>query len=366
MLNPVAVLISDIHYNLQTLPVADAALRMAVAKANELNVPLVVAGDLHDSKANLRAECMNAMLETFRECGTECYILRGNHDQINEKSNDHALTFLNRNQVIVHDYYPSEHVETTGITVVVEPMFVNDIVVNGKSVHLAPYHSDPAMLVHYLNKRVDKGSAVIMHQGVSGSNSGEYIQDRTALPKECFKDFRVVSGHYHARQTIRTSPEPNRGYVGTFDYIGNPFTLNFAEANDPPKGFQILNDDGSLTFVPTNLRKHVVVDLTTVTQGARAWTQTAPVAPGDIIKVRARGPSDVLATLTKDSVAETVGIQGDYRLELCPDDLQVQAPASAEHIKNDMLLDQLIDSIESADEPRKERLKSLWKTLIGD
>ena len=80
MANPRAVLISDVHYNLQTLPLADAAMRQAIQKANELQVPLIVAGDLHDTKANLRGECINAMLETFNTCEQDIYFLIGNHD----------------------------------------------------------------------------------------------------------------------------------------------------------------------------------------------------------------------------------------------------------------------------------------------
>ena len=59
---PTAVLISDVHYSLQTLPLADKVMRMAIDKANSLGVPLIVAGDLHDTKANMRAECVNAMI----------------------------------------------------------------------------------------------------------------------------------------------------------------------------------------------------------------------------------------------------------------------------------------------------------------
>ena len=63
--NPVAILISDVHYNINTLKLADAAMQMAIDEANKLSVPLIVAGDLHDTKANLRGECVNAMLSTF-------------------------------------------------------------------------------------------------------------------------------------------------------------------------------------------------------------------------------------------------------------------------------------------------------------
>ena len=63
--SPIAVLISDIHYNINTLPVADAALRQAIAKANELDVVLIVTGDLHDTKANLARVPQPPDLEAF-------------------------------------------------------------------------------------------------------------------------------------------------------------------------------------------------------------------------------------------------------------------------------------------------------------
>jgi hypothetical protein len=42
---PIAVIISDVHYNINTLEVADKAMRMAINRANILNIPLIVAGD---------------------------------------------------------------------------------------------------------------------------------------------------------------------------------------------------------------------------------------------------------------------------------------------------------------------------------
>ncbi len=60
---PIAVIISDVHYDLNTLEVADAALTKAVSKANDLDVMLIICGDLHNTKANLRAECIDAMYE---------------------------------------------------------------------------------------------------------------------------------------------------------------------------------------------------------------------------------------------------------------------------------------------------------------
>jgi hypothetical protein len=43
---------------------------------------------------------------------------------------------------------------------------------------------------------------------------------------------------------------------------GNPYTISFGEANDSEKGFLVVNDNGSFINIPTNLRKHIVKDIT--------------------------------------------------------------------------------------------------------
>ncbi|WP_206687817.1 hypothetical protein, partial [Streptococcus pseudopneumoniae] len=68
-----------------------------------------------------------------------------------------------------------------------------------------------------------------------------------------------LSGHYHRTQDIRCG-RPRKGAVGLFTYIGNPYTLSFGEASDGPKGYQVLFDDGTLEQIPTNLRKHIIVE----------------------------------------------------------------------------------------------------------
>jgi len=316
---PIAVLISDVHYSIKTLELADAAIRMALTKANELGVKLIVAGDLHDSKANLRAECVNRMLDTFSMANSPARILIGNHDKINEKSEGHALEFLS---------FAWLHAHPT----------IKD------GVYLIPYQHDVEFLKNHL-KTIPKGSIVIMHQGVQGSDSGEYIQDRTALPKECFDGLRVISGHYHKRQDIKC------GETGLFSYIGNPYTLNYAEANDPKKGFQILYSDGSLEFVPTNLRRHIIYDITI------QQYRTAPyalVTGSDLVWFKIRGTKEELAGFKKPP--------GNIRLELIPTDTTPtfkqpnEAPAQE-------LLDSAIDTLTNTSAERKERLKQTWRKL---
>lgn len=327
MSNPIAVLIADVHYNIQTLPLADAAMRQAIAKANELNVPLIVAGDLHDTKANMRAECMNAMIETFKLCDKKSYIIVGNHDRVNEKSYEHSLNFLAPYAIVINSALALDNLKLC----------------------LISYQSNPNDLL-YMMRRERKGHMFIVHQGIVGSDSGEYIQDKSAITAEDVADFRVISGHYHKRQDIKCG-RPRQGALGLFSYIGNPYTLAFGEANDPPKGFQILMDDGLLEFVPTNLRKHVIIDI-----DLNGPQKAAGYNRGDLVWVKVKGTKEQLMNVTKKSL----NIAESFRLDLIPTDTTTEAPAKTQ--TNGELLDSLIDSLSNTSDDRKDRLKKLWKS----
>jgi DNA repair exonuclease SbcCD nuclease subunit len=327
-IKPVAVLTSDIHYELSTLKLADTCMRMAITKANELMVPLIVAGDLHNTKANLRGECVNAMLETFAmHKAVVKYVMIGNHDKINEKSEEHSLNFLRDDCLLIN-----------------QP-------VQGPAGIMIPYYHDANELRQYL-KTLPKGSTLIMHQGILGSNAGDYFQDKSALNPEDVAGFRVISGHYHTKQTI---PLPDGG---SWDFIGNPYSLGFGEANDPDKGFRILMSDGSLQFVPTNLRRYEIVE----------WNleDESPDCSGSdsILWVKIRGNLEDLNQLSRAKVAKQLMIDRPFRLDLIPNTVEVSTENVDADAAQDMVLDSLIDELPDIEATRKVRLKELWKDLV--
>lgn len=347
---PIAVLISDIHYNIQNLEVADAAVKQALNKATELNVPLIVAGDLHDTKANMRGECVKTMLDTFSSAQTEVIILVGNHDRINERSTAHSLEFLRTVCTIVDK--PSEWLDWT----------------------LLPYHHEVEQLRSVISG-LPTGSKLIMHQGIEGSHSGDYIQDRSALKKEDGANFRVISGHYHRRQTIKCRPLPrciagsfnaireehalHASGVGTWDYIGNPYTTNFGESNDPEKGFQVLYRDGSLEFIPTKLRKHVVISLD------RSWIhESGQIKENDIVWIKIKDSKEGLADFSKKLIQENLGFKQDFRLDLIPDDTEFVHEQSVEDMSQLELLEATVNSVSDISDKRKTNINNIWKWML--
>lgn len=330
MSNPIAVITSDVHYDLATLEVADQVMNQAISKANALNVPLIVAGDLHNSKANLRGECVSRMIKTFKLATIPPILLIGNHDKIHEKSEDHSLEFLRPYCTIIDK-------PTKGLL----PGWT-----------LIPYQYDLAVLKEYLAKLPPKRN-LIMHQGVQGSLSGEYIIDRTAISRDDVAGHRVISGHYHTRQQILLDDG------GLWSYIGNPYTLGFGEHKDPEKGFQILHDNSSMTFVPSNVRVHRVLETTVGT--LVPWKD---IGPGDPLWVKISGTNEELTNLDKETIGHRLEITEDFRLDLIPLDTKPDIVVNNDLPQSD-ILDQTIDNLVNTDYDRKERLKTLWKTLIS-
>ncbi len=223
------VLISDIHYSLNTLEQAKESLFKALRVAEDRKIPLIIAGDLNDSKAIIRAEVANELIRQLSTYSTvRVYILIGNHDLITEKNNyEHSLAFLRpyANVIDTMTYLPD------------------------LDVYLIPYQNEASELKEKLSL-VPSGSTVIMHQGFLGAHMGEYVRDRTSISTELVKNFRVFSGHYHRHQTLET-----------VTYIGTPYTITRAEASDGPKGFLVLHDDNTFERVILKLRKHTVIEI---------------------------------------------------------------------------------------------------------
>lgn len=265
---PRAVLISDVHYSLGTLALADKAFRMAIDKAAELSIPLVDCGDITNDKALLRAEVMNTLIQTMRYANdkdVKVYLLVGNHSLINEKAKEHALTFL-----------------SPYATIVSNPAHVDGF-------NFIPYQSSKEDFLVALNQ-FPKKSTVITHQGFMGAFMGEYVQDKSSVDPSLCKDYAIFSGHYHKHQSLQT-----------VTYVGNPYTLSFAEANDGHKGFLILNNDNSYTRVFTNLRKHCVYSL-----NLSNITKIKDINHEDLVWVKLEGLEEDLAKVNKIKLSESL------------------------------------------------------------
>lgn len=328
MSRPIAILISDIHFNITTLPLASAALKAALSKAEELQIPLVIAGDLNDTKAIIRAEVANAIISILKDAQTKIYILEGNHDKINEKGSEHGLNYLTPYATVIDTI--------TSFKEFPKIVFI-------------PYLTQSQRISTLIDVWGKTFKILIMHQGFLGAQMGDYIQDKSSLDPTTVKDFTVISGHYHRHQTI-----------GTVTYIGSPYTITFGEANDGPKGFLILNEDGSFTREILTLRKHIII-----TRGTEnAYDPIENYRPGDLLWLKISGPKQELNQIDKRELGQKLLGHSNFKLDLFPIEEKIEKRENL-HIQDweilDLLIDQCLETIEE-----KQQLKELWRNILNE
>lgn len=338
---PVAVIIGDIHFTVPTLDLAVSALSQARDKAIRLGIPLVLNGDTLDTKAIIRGECANALISVL--AGTDrfqVYINTGNHDMISAKGKESSLNFLRPHANVIN-----------------HPVYIDRL-----DSWIIPYFDSGEELTGVLSS-IESGSRLILHQGVMGADMGHYIRDTSSLSKDVYSDFRVIASHYHKRQDIKTG-RPRKGAIGLFSYVGNPYTQSFGEANDPEKGFQILNSDGTLEFVSTNLRKHVIIEKTAKDLEPLYVHESGLKGFKDLYWIKLSGNRDELATISKKRLGEHLFGHTDFKLDLIPTDENIELD-SIENKDQSESMDSVIEASTSSQEQVK-RLKALWREVLED
>jgi hypothetical protein len=230
---------------------------------------------------------------------------------------------------------------------------------------MLPYYSDSEALRRDLAE-IPKGSTVIMHQGLQTAYMGTYVQDKTSLPPSAFADYRVISGHYHAAQDIECGPLGSN-HVGLFSYVGNPYTLNYGEAQDPPKGYAILYSDGYLERIALNLPRHRVYSFYSVAELYARINQGTPLAVNseDKIWIKVEDYKTTLAKLDKKTIGEVTGLGLNFKFDAISLDLDPTDATKQNNELSKLTDERLLDSIiESTNLPNEDKvdLKALWRT----
>ena len=298
-MKPEVILISDVHFSVKNLEPASSALRAALKLAADNDAHLFILGDLLDEKSIVRGEVIARIINILGDFDVRPFILRGNHDQLHEKSEAHSLEFLRPYATIID-----------------EPTLVGRF-------FFIPYMHNPSTTV-VKDLSIPKGATLMMHQGFKGASMGDYVVDKSSLDPVLFKDFKVFSGHYHNHQT-----------VGTITYVGSPYTITFGEANDRPKGILLVCRNNAFSTSKLRLRQHTIIE---TDQDLDFKVSVRPEDPLWVKVVEKEGRPG-FRNITKKIIDEKLG-RSDYRLTLVP--LKSEKVAvSAEKSDWDLLEDSL-------------------------
>lgn len=324
MNKPIAVIIGDVHFTPSTLELATQAFTQAKDAARLHCIPLIVNGDTLDTKALMRAECVNRLIELVNDDTVEIIFNVGNHDLVSEKGAEHTLNFLKPycDVVAFPNYYSDE------------------------DLYIIPYQASLERFQDYV-KEAPQSATIVVHQGIQTAHLGHYIQDKTSAHPSIFEGRRVIGSHYHRRQHIKC------GETGTFDYIGNPYTLTFGEAQDGPKGFILLYKDKQ-EFCEVYVRKHVLIE--TSLEGLKS----IKVDTRDLIHIKIHGEYSQLKQLKKEDIGKILG-HNNFKLDLIYEDKE--EPSPIENLSTEQIFDKVIDE-NVKDKDKSTKLKSLWRQLL--
>jgi DNA repair exonuclease SbcCD nuclease subunit len=193
-------------------------------------------------------------LRALKREGFQLYLLPGNHDQINSVGENALEVFADLDHV----------------TVITEPVW------NRYGLWI-PYRKERADIERALALPVPPMAAppvLWLHHGVKGAEMAPGVLGEIGMEPGVFARWHLVlCGHFHKRQ-----------WLGNIVYVGSPYQVTAAEA-DQPKGYAIWNPDtGEFVWRDTAWgKRYHNVDLT---QGnAREILQSRVAVPGDEVRI---------------------------------------------------------------------------------
>ena len=276
--------ISDVHISIKNLDVSIQVLKEALELARSRKVPLLISGDLNDTKAVMRSEWVTALIDLFQEYSdVEVYALTGNHDMDNKNASTHSLQFLDLiDNVTVIDRYSIHDFDEVRFAII-------------------PYQPTKEDFIFRLNQARAVGiKNIIAHQGILGAFMGDYIVDETSVSPDELSDFDIVLlGHYHKHQTL--------GSKNHIIYCGSPFTVNFGEA-DQIKFIHMVQNEGTLfqlERIETQARRHVKFVIESDEDVSKIESK-----PGSLAQVVIKGPKEFVKKHNDvDKLKKIIGAQ---------------------------------------------------------
>jgi DNA repair exonuclease SbcCD ATPase subunit/DNA repair exonuclease SbcCD nuclease subunit len=171
-------------------------------------------GDWHEHRAAVNAFTLDISYRAAKKLnslGIPIYHITGNHD----------MAMRNKRTV-----YTTNHFENLENYIMVDEIKVYDEI-HG-SVLAIPYLTEEEYpeVLKYPNAPVAMGHLELKGFKVTGTGN---VMEHGPEASTFFKDkTKVFSGHFHQRQS-----------KGNIHYIGNPFAMNFSDANDPDRGMAV-------------------------------------------------------------------------------------------------------------------------------
>lgn len=194
-------------------------------------LPVIWLGDMLDTKDIVRAQCLNAYINYFKNSKLNHIVLIGNHDQLSANTQDHALEALKL---------------LPNVKVVDKPYILDNLL-------FVPYYRSPEdfKLAISQARAIKSLNYLFMHQDIVSMDYGNGYISTEGNTLEDLKGFKlVISGHYHSYQD-----------KDNLIYLGTPFSHNFGDTQQDKYLGVFDSESGKFQTIPTDFPKHITVTL---------------------------------------------------------------------------------------------------------
>ena len=201
-------IVGDLHTTHDSLD----KVEILFAKIEALGNPVILLGDVFDTKEIIRGKCLNKIKELLDKSKLNWAILVGNHDKFAVESapEENALLCL-------------ETAYSVNIVDELEKIPLSEINPEDDSyIALVPYiHSKEAFLEVINSIKNKKKTTLFIHNDVVGFDYGNGYIAESGVTQEDLKGFkRIIAGHFHKHQI-----------KGNLMFLGTPFSKNFGESD---------------------------------------------------------------------------------------------------------------------------------------
>ncbi len=226
------LLFSDLHVMPSTLTTCLQVLDTIHTAAMDRQAGIIFLGDFWHHRGFVRVDCLNSVLGTMSNWEVPCIMIPGNHDQIDWRGVEHALTPLN-NAYRIHSPVSCN---TAELDEQQQQYYAGPLILSHPTKFLdaffIPHIRDKAMMKSILSSQeVAQSSALFVHADVKGASMNDLIKSRNGLSATFFPtEKQIYSGHFHKPHVVTTTTTSSSSSdTSKIRYVGSPYQISSSE-----------------------------------------------------------------------------------------------------------------------------------------
>jgi len=226
------VVFSDLHVMPSTLSTCLKVLDFVHATALRRNAGIMFLGDFWHHRGFVRVDCLNAVLEAMGKWKVPSIMIPGNHDQIDWRGTDHALTPLRTSYQIFAQNSDREHDDNDikSLEQYPGPLILSQPTKLFGALFVPHIRDKKRMNSVLASKEAFQSNALFVHADVKGASMNDLIESQHGISASAFPPERLVySGHFHKPHEIVVGKKSHPNSV-SIRYVGSPYQTSLSEA----------------------------------------------------------------------------------------------------------------------------------------